>query len=327
MHRATQRAAQAASGGTGQARRSASPSDGGTGTQADAAIQGRGETVTAPAGIRSWRDNAWTTTSRALPTECAIAFTYNRSSYAVLLATPADLEDLAIGFSLTEGIVDGAGDVEELEIVPGPLGVELRMWIAPGRLDALQTRRRRMAGPTGCGLCGLETLQAVARPLPEVPAGVQVAAQDVTAAMAGMSQAQALHRATRAVHAAGFWLPGIGLVAVREDVGRHNALDKLAGVLVRSSDGGGARSATAGVIVLTSRVSVELVQKAARMGTTVLAAMSVPTDLALRTAEACGITLIGAVREGAFDVFTHAHRLVEGWTPAAGRACAGRSSE
>jgi FdhD protein len=233
-----------------------------------------------------------------------MSFSYNRLGHAVMMATPADLEDFATGFSLAEGIVAHPAEIEELEVIHTPLGIELRMWIDAARLGALEARRRHLAGPTGCGLCGLESLAEAVRSLPRVPPGPRLAPADIAAAMASLAPAQHLHDATRAMHAAGFWQPGRGLLALREDVGRHNALDKLAGALAREGI-----DASAGVLALTSRISVELVQKAARMGAGVLAAVSAPTALALRCAEAAGLTLIGVARDDGFEVFTGAHRL------------------
>jgi FdhD protein len=159
----------------------------------------------------------------------------------------------------------------------------------------------------GCGLCGVESIDAAVPALPRVASRVVVAPGDIVAAMKALAPLQTINRATHAVHAAALFMPGEGVVAVREDVGRHNALDKLAGALVR-----GGRSAADGVILMTSRVSVELVQKAARMGAPVLAAISAPTSLALREAEAAGITLVGVVRDDGLEVFTHTERVRAG---------------
>ena len=238
-----------------------------------------------------------------MPEETAVALSYNRTTHAVMMATPADFEDFAAGFSRAERIIEAASDIEELEIVPAPLGVELRMWIAPERTVALEHRRRLSAGPTGCGLCGMDSLADAMRTPPVVGAGPRLTAVQIAQAMASLDPAQVLNHATRAVHAAGFWREG-ELVALREDVGRHNALDKLTGALLRK----GADPAE-GVLVMTSRVSVELVQKAAAAGITVLIAVSVPTALAIRVAEAAGLTLIGVARRDGFEVFTHRHRI------------------
>ena len=241
---------------------------------------------------------------RTLAEETPIAIVHDGSTYAVMMATPADLEDFGIGFSLTEGVIERPDEVTGLEILESELGIELRMWLAPERGQALNARRRTMAGPTGCGLCGIESLEALKRPRRRPPAEPgPLAADDIGAAMASIEAAQALGRETRAVHAAGFWVKGVGLVALREDVGRHNALDKLAGALARGG------TSPAGVLVLTSRVSVELVEKAAVMGVAVIAAVSAPTALAIRTAEANDITLIAVARPDGFEVFTRPDRL------------------
>ena len=205
---------------------------------------------------------------------------------------------------MSERIVGAACEIEELEVVEAPHGIELRMWVAAEPMDRVAARRRRVAGPTGCGLCGLESLENAMRPPPPVRAGARFAAEALAGAMRLLATAQTLNRATRAVHAAGFWSPSRGLVAVREDVGRHSALDKLAGALALAGV-----DPAEGAVLMTSRVSVELVQKAAVMGAPVLVAVSAPTALAIRTAEAAGMTLVGVARDDGFEVFTHAGRI------------------
>jgi FdhD protein len=244
--------------------------------------------------------------TRIVPDEQAVAFTYNGSTHAVMMATPADLEDFSLGFALTEGLIEDRSEIENLEIMPTPLGIEARVWLKGDRAEAYAKRRRSMAGPTGCGLCGIESLEAAMRPLPRVTAQAKVSSQAVVAAMASLDPAQTLNGVTHAVHGAGFWTEHEGLVALREDVGRHNALDKLVGALVR--DG---RTAADGIILMTSRVSIELIQKAARINAPVLVAVSAPTAAAIKLADEAGVTLVAVARRQDFEVFTHPERFNE----------------
>lgn len=237
---------------------------------------------------------------RLLAEETAIALTYRHATHAVMLASPCDLEDFAVGFSLTEGIVSSVGDIESLQIIARERGIELRMWIADAAAEALVTRRRRLAGATGCGLCGVESLDAALPDVRVVEQGAHLCLADLARAVASLPSAQPLNDATHAVHAAGFWRPGAGLIAVREDVGRHNALDKLAGALARAGERAGD-----GAVLLTSRVSVEMVQKAAMIGAPAIVAISAPTALAVRTAEAAGIMLAGVARADGLEIFAH----------------------
>jgi FdhD protein len=241
---------------------------------------------------------------RLLAEEMPVALVYNGSTMAVLMATPADLPDLAIGFSLTEGIVRDAGEIEHVESVSHDAGIELRMWLSQDRNDRLTARRRRLVGPTGCGLCGIESLADASPPVAPVAHAVSLLPRQISAAVQQLSDAQELNRATRATHAAGFYSPADGLMLLREDVGRHNALDKLAGALAAKGIEG-----RTGAVVMTSRVSIELVQKTAAIGAGWLIAVSAPTALAVRAAAACGITIVGIARGTDFQIFSHAEAV------------------
>jgi FdhD protein len=237
---------------------------------------------------------------RVVAEEVPVALVYDGTTAAVVMATPDDLNDLAVGFSLTEGIIRSAGQIEALDVVPHRDGIELRMWLTADCRPQFSRRQRRLVGPTGCGLCGVESLSEAVRPLPQIKRTISLHSHQIESAVAALSRAQALNELTHATHAAGFYLPDGALVAIREDVGRHNALDKLAGALADKAISGGT-----GAIVLTSRVSIELVQKAAMMGCPILIAISAPTALAVRTADACGITLVAVARSSAFEIFSH----------------------
>ena len=250
-----------------------------------------------------WRAGVVTADGRELAEETPVAFSYDGAAHAVMMASPADLEDFAVGFSLTEGIIITEGEISEMEIAPVSGGISARMWLTDRPSEAFAARRRRYVGPAGCGMCGLESIAEAIRDVPRVAATLRVSDAAISAALAGMPGQQRLNRATHAVHAAGFWRPGAAPI-LREDVGRHNALDKLAGALARAGIGAGE-----GMVVMTSRLSVELVQKAAMMGVPVLVGVSAPTGLAVRTAAACGITLVGIAREDGFEVFTEGWRI------------------
>lgn len=227
-----------------------------------------------------------------LAEETALAVTYDGTTQAVLMGTPADLEDFAYGFSLTEGI---AGPDEIAEVTPERVeqGIDIRIWLRPQAGQRFIARRRRTVGPVGCGLCGVETLAAAMRPLDPVTGTSLITAEELDIAVAAMDSGQALRDATGATHAAGFYVPGRGLIALREDVGRHNALDKLAGALIR---GGNADLIGQGAVIMTSRISVDLVQKVATFGAPTLIALAAPTTAAVAAAEAAGIGLAARAR-------------------------------
>jgi len=243
--------------------------------------------------------------TRDLPAEVPVAMVYDGSTQAVMMATPADIEDFAWGFALTEGILTHRAQVEEQEVFVHDQGIEARFWLSEDRGQALVARRRAMAGPVGCGLCGIDSLSEAIRPLPQVTADLHLSIEEVLEATDRLNAGQVLHGRTRATHAAGFLRPGQGIDLVREDVGRHNALDKLIGALWRQDV-----PASSGAMVMTSRVSVELVQKCALAGCPVLIAVSAPTALAVDLADRSGITLIAQARGGRAEIFTHPHRVL-----------------
>jgi len=251
-----------------------------------------------------WRDGRLGDGTRAIPEETALALTYNGGTYAVLMGTPRDLPDFAVGFSLNEGIVQSPRDIESLDVIELDDGIELRMWLASDKAELVSERRRQIAGPTGCGICGIDSIAEAVRPAAIVTAKRSFSPREIMAAMASIAPLQQINIATRAVHAAAFWTPQRGIVALREDVGRHNALDKLAGALAQ-----GKVSASEGMVLLTSRVSVEMVQKTAAIGAPLMVAVSAPTALAVRTAEAANITLAAIARADGFEVFTHPERI------------------
>jgi FdhD protein len=251
-----------------------------------------------------WRVGSSISGGRSIPEETAIALTYNGGTYAVMMATPKDLEDFAVGFSLSEGVIRSSADIHSLDVVRLDDGVELRMWLNKPNAERLQERRRHVAGPTGCGLCGIESIAEAMRAPAMVWHGQQFSPENIMAAMQSLPSRQKLNIETRAVHAAGFWNVASGMVVVREDVGRHNALDKLSGALARVSV-----AASEGITLLTSRVSVEMVQKSATIGAPVMVSVSAPTALAVRMADAAGITLVAIARADGFEVFTHPSRI------------------
>ncbi|MCX7288909.1 MAG: formate dehydrogenase accessory sulfurtransferase FdhD [Rhodobacterales bacterium] len=238
---------------------------------------------------------------RLLPEEAAVALSFNGTTQAVMMATPADLVDFGHGFALTEGIA-GPGDILSVEVETLAKGHDVQVWLKPQAEARLAARRRTMSGPVGCGLCGIDSIDQALRDVPVVPPSpFRITPAEVMAAVAALPGQQRLHDATRAVHCAGFWNGRLALT--REDVGRHNALDKLAGAMVRGG------IAPQGAVLLTSRVSTDMVQKVAMLGAPMIIAVSAPTAEAVSLAEASGITLVALARPDRFEVFTHSDRL------------------
>jgi FdhD protein len=237
--------------------------------------------------------------------EVPVALEYNGISHAVMLATPLDLEDFALGFSLSEGILESAGQLYGVEEEASELGITLHLRVAGEAFAKLKERRRSMTGRTGCGLCGTESLAHVARNLPVLADGAPFQREAISRAMSQFVSLQTLQQATGAVHAAA-WCSAEGEVKwLREDVGRHNALDKLVGALARSGV-----DASNGFIAVTSRASFEMVQKTAAAGVSLLAAVSAPTSFAVATAERARMTLVGFARQQDLVVYSHPQRLI-----------------
>lgn len=236
--------------------------------------------------------------------EVPVAFVYSGRAHVVMMATPADLEDFAIGFSLSEEIVASAADIEHVEVVRYSQGIELQMTVSPEVAERLAARGRQLAGRTGCGLCGVQTIDEALRETRPVESDITFAIESLWRAESELSRFQEYNRATEAMHAAA-WATFDGAIRVaREDVGRHNALDKVIGALARERI-----DPREGFVVMTSRASYELVQKAAVAGIPALAAVSRPTGLAIRLAEAAGIALIGLLRGRTASVYAHGERL------------------
>ncbi|BBL70777.1 sulfurtransferase FdhD [Methylogaea oryzae] len=254
--------------------------------------------------VQRFRNGLLTQTRDYVAEEVPVALIYNGVPYTVMLATPDDLEDFAVGFSLSEGIVADAGQISLREIRRQEKGVEVWLKIPGDNFRALSQRGRSMAGRTGCGLCGTNSLDEAVRTPSPVGDGVRVATESVARALESLKEGQTLNGVTGAVHGAAWANLDGEIQFIREDVGRHNALDKLIGALVKH-----AVDLKNGFVVVTSRASYEMVQKTATAGIALLAAVSAPTGLAIRLAEACGLTLVGFARGRDHNVYSHPQRL------------------
>lgn len=259
----------------------------------------------APRTAVQWRaDQAARPFERITPSETAVGLSFDGRPHTVLMATPENLDELALGFVVTEGVAK-AGDVTAVSIKEEEQGVLVDVAFAPGVL-ARKARPRNLEGRSSCGLCGVQRLADAVRPLPTVAPGARIRHEAIPTALAALEEQQALGRLTRATHAAAFFTSEGQLVLVREDVGRHNALDKLAGAMARQGI-----DAAEGFAVVTSRCSFEMVEKTARMGCPILVAVSAPTDLAIAKAEEAGITLVALARPDGHAVFAGGERLIE----------------
>ena len=268
----------------------------------------RGALVRVP--VERWDAQRNTTSEDDVAEEVPVALEYNGISHAVMMASPHDLEDFALGFSLSEGILERRAELYDCDVVPGPDGYRVEMRIAGERFAALKDKRRNLTGRTGCGLCGAETLaQAIRCPQPARGTACFTPAQ-IHAGMEAMQRSQVLQRSTGATHAAA-WMNADGAIElVREDVGRHNALDKLIGAMAA-----GHLDFAAGAALITSRASYEMVQKSATLGIGLLAAISAPTSLAIRLAEETNVTLLGFTRNQRHVVYAQPHRVMRSAAP------------
>jgi FdhD protein len=242
--------------------------------------------------------------SAAVAEEVPVALIYNRRPHVVMMATPADYEDFAVGFSLSEEIVGAPHDIRECVVMPYAQGVEIQLTIPDAAAEVLGGRSRELIGRTGCGLCGVQTVTEALRPARTVAADWTLSPDALWRAEAALAGRQTINQATGAVHAAAWATPDCELRVVREDVGRHNALDKVTGALARAGT-----DPASGFVVMTSRASYELVQKVAVAGVPILATVSRPTGLAIRLADAAGVTLIALLRGHSANVYAHPRRV------------------
>ncbi len=255
--------------------------------------------------VRRWSSCAAVEAAQdAVAEETPVALSYNGISHVVMMMTPADLEDFAVGFSLSEGIVAHASEIRDIEASAHPHGLELAVSLSPGREHALKTMRRNLTGRTGCGLCGAESLEQAIRSVDRVADGPVLSAAAVERAVVAMAPLQALSLRTGGAHGAAWCGVNGDIRLLREDVGRHNALDKLIGAMART-----ATASDSGFALVSSRASYEMVTKAARAGMRILAAVSAPTALAVNLARDAGFTLVAFARPGKFSVYTAPERL------------------
>lgn len=268
--------------------------------------------------VTQWREGKPQQTQDCLAEETPIALIYNGVSHAVMLATAQDLEDFVLGFSLSEGIVQSASEIYGIEVQVQTNGVELHCEIANERFVQLKERRRTLAGKTGCGLCGAENLAQAMRYPEHLQTKAVFEAKSIERGLQAIQSHQVLQQQTGATHASAYALADGTVTIVREDVGRHNALDKLVGALEKTRSkqrnqelrNQEQRNPEAGFVITTSRASFEMVQKTASAGVSMLVAVSAPTGLAVRVAEACGLTLVGFARENRYVVYSHNERIL-----------------
>jgi formate dehydrogenase accessory protein FdhD len=271
---------------------------------APAAAQAVPAAVSAEVRIERWTRGTLARTTDQVAEEMPVALVYHDVPHVVMLATPADLEDYAVGFTLSEGLVARADEIRGVEVAQGEASADVKITVAWERFSQLLQRRRNLAGRTGCGLCGAETAEDAIRECAPVPAGVTITGEELHATIAQLPARQVINARTGSVHAAAWVVPGRGIRVVREDVGRHNALDKTIGALTRAG-----ADFSAGYMVITSRASYEMVQKAATVGISLLVALSAPTAFAVRLAQRSGLTLVAFARPDRHVVYAHPQRL------------------
>jgi FdhD protein len=260
--------------------------------------------VSTEVSIDRWAQGATTHTTDQVAEEVPVAIVFHNVPHVVMLATPANFEDFAVGFTLSEGLVARPDEIHEVSVTLGADAVDVKVSVAWERFTELLHRRRNLTGRTGCGLCGAETAEDAIREVPQVGPGTNVTTDDLHAAIEQIATMQPINARTGSVHAAAWVIPGQGIQLVREDVGRHNALDKAIGALVR-----GKMDLSAGYMLITSRASYEMVQKCATVGISFLAALSAPTAFAVRLAGKSGMTLVAFARRDRHVVYTNPGRL------------------
>jgi FdhD protein len=260
--------------------------------------------VSAELTVERWSQGTTSHTTDQVAEEVPVALVYHNVPHVVMLATPANLEDYAVGFTLSEGLVARPDEIREVTVTTGAESVDVHVTVAWDRFTELLHRRRNLTGRTGCGLCGAETAEDAIREVTRVGPGTEVTTSDLHAAIEQLGTMQPINARTGSVHAAAWVIPGQGIQLVREDVGRHNALDKAIGALVRAN-----MDLAAGYMLITSRASFEMVQKCATVGISFLAAFSAPTAFAVRLARRTGLTLVAFARRDRHVVYAHPERL------------------
>jgi len=254
--------------------------------------------------VDRWQGNLHEQKQDYIAEEVPISLIYNGVPHVVMLATPTNLEEFSLGFSITEGIIKNPQELLSARIYNRSNGIEVQLKIPDNRFQGMADKGRNLTGRTGCGLCGASTLKQAIRQPNQVNGDLSLSGAQLRSALTDIKRHQTLNQLTGAVHAAAWVVPGQGIVDIREDVGRHNALDKLIGLLLRTN-----KDLSAGFVIVTSRASYEMVQKTAWVGITMLAAISAPTGLAIRLADETGLTLIGFARDDQHVIYTHPQRL------------------